>query len=57
MFSFGMFELIVIAIYILVIVFLIWLTFRFVKAHESLAEGIQHLADILKNKNEGDNPL
>ena len=43
--------LIIFIIYMLPFIFMIWMIFRFVKAHEKIADGINRIEKKLKNKN------
>lgn len=50
---FGMFESVTLLIggaYMLLVGFVLWLYYRFVKAHESIADEITDLVKLLKEK-------
>lgn len=48
--------LILLLIYILPILFVIWMTYRFVKAHEKMADGIYEIKGHLRKKSRDDPP-
>ena len=53
--AFGGFAFVLVSIvYLLVILFLLWLTFRFVQAHERMADGINRIEHILREQNRSD---
>lgn len=45
--SFGSWMIFPFLIYLFVIVFLVWLGYRFVKAHESMAESLESIDEKL----------
>ncbi len=48
----GVWFIIMSILYFAVIVFLIWLVYRFVTAHERMADGLEDIARNLRNRNE-----
>lgn len=45
--SFGSWMFFPALIYLIVIIFLVWLGYRFVKAHESIAESLENIEEKL----------
>lgn len=51
--AFGATELVIILlVYFLPTIFIIWITYCFVKAHEKMAEGIEQIKDFFVNKSQ-----